>query len=280
MTSVPAPSRENRPRWTLAPEHDRVVVSGGGSGIGRALALELAALGATTYVLGRTRETLDETARLAGGRPGSVVPVRCDLRDEADVDACFHSIEEDGGPVRSFAHCAASVYTASARNISVEGFRKVIDSTLVASFIAISRWARPLLESELTGSVVSLTSNSASAGAAGVAHSGAGKAGLESLTKTLAREWGPQGIRINAVGPGVFPVENSIEGFSRPEVREHLLATTPLGRYGSIHEIAGPILFFLSPWAGYATGQVLVVDGGRRTLDWVIPPHLQPAGWE
>lgn len=263
----------------LRPAHDRVLVTGGGSGIGRALTLALAGLGVTTYVMGRTEESLADTATLAADSPGRVVVVRCDLRDEADVEAGFARIEADGGPVQSLAHCAASVYTASARSISVEGFRKVVESTLVGAFITISRFARPLLDSDLDGTVVSLTSNSASAGAAGVAHSGAGKAGLESLTRTLAREWGPYGIRLNAIGPGVFPVENSTEGFSRPEVLEHMQRSTPLGRYGQMDEMVGPILFFLSPLSGYTTGQLLVIDGGRRTLDWVIPPHLQPEGW-
>ena len=96
---------------------------------------------------------------------------------------------------------------------------------------------------------------------------------------TLAREWGPSGIRINAIGPGPFPVENSVEGLTRPAVLEHLQRTTPLGRLGRIEEVVGPILFFLSPLSGYTSGQVLVCDGGRRTLDWVIPPDLQPPDW-
>ncbi len=274
-----APRLEPDGSWSLRPEHDRVLVTGGGSGIGRALTLALAGMGVTTYILGRTEATLVETARLAEDLPGRIVPIRCDLRDETDADAAFERIEDDGGPVQSLAHCAASVYTASARAITVDGFRKVVDSTLVAAFITISRFARPLLDSKVGGTVVSLTSNSASAGAAGVAHSGAGKAGLESLTMTLAREWGPSGIRINAIGPGPFPVENSVEGLTRPAVLEHLQRTTPLGRLGRIEEVVGPILFFLSPLSGYTSGQVLVCDGGRRTLDWVIPPDLQPPDW-
>jgi len=273
------PRVESDGGWSLRPEHDRVLVTGGGSGIGRALTLALAGMGVTTYILGRTEETLIDTARRAEGCNGRVIPIRCDLRDEGDADAAFTRIEDDGGPVQSLAHCAASVYTASARAITVDGFRKVVDSTLTTAFITISRFARPLLESGLGGTVVSLTSNSASAGAAGVAHSGAGKAGLESLTMTLAREWGPSGIRINAVGPGPFPVENSVEGLTRPAVLEHLQRTTPLGRLGRIDEIVGPVLFFLSPLSGYTSGQLLVSDGGRRTLDWVIPPDLQPPGW-
>jgi len=262
-------------KWSLVPAYDRVLVTGGGTGIGRALALAIADLGCTTYVVGRTRATLEATAERGAGLAGRIEPIQCDLRDAAAVDQALGQIEVDGGPVQALAHCAASVYSSPATAISPEGFERVVASTLIAGFVVIHRVASRLIEAGLTGSIVSLTSATARLGAPGMAHGSAGKAGLEALTKALAREWGPFGLRLNTVGPGAFPVENSAEIWDREEVHAHMQRMIALGRYGTLDEIVGPILFLLSVHGAYVTGETLVVDGGLKLLDWIVePPHL------
>jgi NAD(P)-dependent dehydrogenase (short-subunit alcohol dehydrogenase family) len=142
----------------------------------------------------------------------------------------------------------------------------------------VRRWAEPLFDHPADGAAVMLTSNSASRGTPGVSHSSAGKAGVEALTKSLAREWGPYGIRINAVGPGPFPVEKSAQAWSSEPVRARMQEAIALGRYGDLPEIVAPVLFLLTSGAGYITGQTLRVDGGLSLTRWSITEDEMAGG--
>jgi NAD(P)-dependent dehydrogenase (short-subunit alcohol dehydrogenase family) len=249
--------------------HTRIVVTGAGSGIGRAAAVALAERGATVYALGRRASALEQTAQLAAGQPGRVVAVPCDVTDDASVAAAFEAME-DGGPVTALVHAAAQMVKMPAREMSPAQFREVVQSTLFGSFSVLKRWSVPLFDSPSPKAAVMLTSNSASRGTPGVSHSSAGKAGVEALVKSLAREWGPFGFRINAVGPGPFPVEKSAQAWSDPSVAARMSEAIALGRYGQLHEIVAPILFLLSSGAGYMTGQTLCVDGGLSLTRWSL----------
>ena len=256
-------------RWSTALIHDRMVVTGAGSGIGRALALELADSGVMAYILGRRLDALEETVSLAKGSAGQLIPISCDLTKAEDVDATFTRIEqEEGGPIRALAHCAASVRYEPATEITFETFKAVVGTTLFTAFNALNRWAQALLAADLDGVAVALTSNVAHRGTPGVAHSSAGKSGIEGYVRSVAREWGPSGIRINVVGPGIFPVEKSKDMWDKMSA-EHI----PVQRFGELSEIVGPIIFMLSEAAGYISGEILRVDGGARLTPGSGPPR-------
>jgi len=251
--------------------HARVVVTGAGSGIGRAVALALAASGVEVLALGRRVDALAETAALAGDAPARIAPLRCDVTDHASVAETFAAIEGDaGGPATGLVHAAAQMVKRPARSMSPEQFQEVVRSTLFGSFNVLRRWAEPLFDAPTGGAAVMLTSNSASRGTPGVSHSSAGKAGVEALTKSLAREWGPYGLRINAVGPGPFPVAKSLQAWSSDSVRARMSEAIALGRYGELSEIVAPVIFLLTAGAGYVTGQTLRVDGGLSLTRWSI----------
>jgi NAD(P)-dependent dehydrogenase (short-subunit alcohol dehydrogenase family) len=251
--------------------HARVVVTGAGSGIGRAVALALAASGVEVLALGRRVDALAETAALAGHAPARIVPLRCDVTDHASVAETFAAIEGDaGGPATGLVHAAAQMVKRPARSMSPEQFQDVVRSTLFGSFNVLRRWAEPLFDAPTGGAAVMLTSNSASRGTPGVSHSSAGKAGVEALTKSLAREWGPYGLRINAVGPGPFPVAKSLRAWSSDSVKARMREAIALGRYGELSEIVAPVIFLLTAGAGYVTGQTLRVDGGLSLTRWSI----------
>jgi NAD(P)-dependent dehydrogenase (short-subunit alcohol dehydrogenase family) len=249
---------------------NRVVVVGGGSGIGRAVALRVAEAGAQVYVLGRREHALLETAEQAACYPGSVLPLPCDASVPEKVDEAFARIERDG-PVPLLVHSAASVNYVPARVMTPENFRQVVDFTLGTAVTTISRWARPLIDAGTPGVAVAVTSAMASLGTPGLAHSAAGKADIEAYVKSVAREWAPHGVRVNAVGPGFFPVEKSQRLWADADASGRLRALIGLDRLGTLDEIVGPILFLLSDLASYITGETLAVDGGYRLQPDVFP---------
>jgi len=249
--------------------HERVVVTGAGSGIGRAVSCVLAEAGVSVYAFGRRVEALEETARLTAAAKGTVTAVTCDVTDPDQVAAAFERVEHDG-VATGLVNAAAQMVKSPARSMTAQMFQQVVTSTLFGGFNVVHRWARPLLDGDLAGSAVMITSNSASRGTPGVSHSSAGKAGIESLTQSLAREWGPHGIQLNAVGPGAFPVEKSVDAWSNPAVAARMQEAIALGRFGELHEIVGPIVFLLTRGAGYVTGQRLRVDGGLGLTRWSL----------
>lgn len=257
--------------WTSPLVYDRIVVTGGGSGAGRATALALAAAGATVYVTGRRSEPLDETQGLAADARGHVVPVVMDVTDEESTDRGFMEIEAHGGPVPGLVHCAAVVEYRPAKDMEPALFQKVVESVLFGTYTTLHRWAAPLLESGTTGVAVAMTSAIATRGTPGAAASSSGKAGVEALFRTVAREWGPLGLRLNVVGPGFYVVDRTSEMWADDHVSQPVREAIALKRPGRVEEIVGPIMFLLSEAAGYITGEVIVPDGGFR-----LTPHVLP----
>jgi len=266
-----------------SPEFDRVVVTGGGSGIGRALALALAAHGATAYVMGRRIAALEETRSLAAGAPGDVRCVTCDVRDARIVDRAFAEVEAHAGVgAQALFHGAADIYTPSyIETVTPEAFADVVTSRLIGTFHVLQRWARPLIVRGCPGVAVAVSSSLASREAPGATHSGPATAGVESMVRSMAREWGRHGLRLNVLAPGVFPsatvaaaADTADEGgIEETELGRRLLDLTPLARFGAMPEVVAPAMFLLSPAARFMTGDVLVLDGGLRLMDWAIVPR-------
>jgi NAD(P)-dependent dehydrogenase (short-subunit alcohol dehydrogenase family) len=240
----------------------RAVVTGGGSGLGRAVALRLARADVTVFVLGRRLEMLEET--VASAAPGTVVAVQCDIRDPAQVDTAFEFAEETG-PVPLLVGAAAGAFLSPAEDISPNGFNAVVAATLSGPFFVLRRWARPLLQLAMDGTAILVTSAFAEREEPGVAHSAAAKAGVEALIRSVAVEWGPRGLRVNGMAPGAFETEGATAGmWSDGAVRAAALVGIPLGRFGSTDEMTDAVAFLASKAAGYINGEILVVDGGWR----------------
>lgn len=259
--------------WEVVVPHDHVVVTGGGSGIGRATALALAQAGVDVTVVGRRIARLSETAARAVDLAGRVLPVACDIRSADDVDAAFGRAESELGPATGLVNAAAQVSMLPARDLPSAEFAAVVEATLLAGFTVVRRWALPLLDTPARGAAVMVTSSNASMGAPGLSHSSAGKAGTNALVKSLGREWGPHGLTVNAVGPGPFPVEKSLAMWDDPTTKERMFREVALGRYGELPEIVGPILWLLSAAGAFTTGQVISVDGGLSLQHWPLPPE-------
>lgn len=238
----------------------KILVTGGGSGIGFAIARRLARQGDHVVIASRKAERLERArARLVEeGHSCSVSP--CDVRDPAAVARLFNSAEALDGLVNN----AAGNFVCPSLELSPNGFRAVVESSLHGSFFCSQAFARQAIERGSGGAIVNIVATYAWTGAPGVAHSAAAKAGLVALTKTLGREWASYGIRVNALAPGFVPTESARANIlSDPDAEERMRMLIPLGRFADEDEIAAAAAWLLSNEASYCTGAVLTVDGGR-----------------
>jgi NAD(P)-dependent dehydrogenase (short-subunit alcohol dehydrogenase family) len=241
---------------------DRVaLVTGGGTGLGRAMALELGRLGAKVAVLGRRREPLDETvANLAG----EGFAFQADVRDPDTVAAAFDATEEVLGPVTTLVNNAAGNFLVRAEDLSPNGWRAVVGIVLDGTFHCSRELGRRVAErGGDNAQIVNLVATYAWTGGPGTVHSAAAKAGVLNLTRTLAVEWARHGIRVNAIAPGPIDTEETrTRLWPTEEIREELLRRIPLGRFGGEEEIAHACAYLVSDYSGYVTGEVLTLDGG------------------
>jgi len=237
------------------------LITGGGSGLGRAMALELARLGANVAVLGRRREPLEETIALAGGN-GAVVPA--DVREPDAVAAAFDAAEAELGSITTLVNNAAGNFHVQAEELSPNGWRAVVGIVLDGTFHCSRELGRRVIaRGGDNAQIVNIVASYAWTGGPGTVHSAAAKAGVVNLTRTLAVEWAQHGIRVNAISPGPVDTDETRERlWPTDEIREHILRRIPLGRFGTPEEIAHACAYLVSDYAAYVTGDVLTLDGG------------------
>jgi NAD(P)-dependent dehydrogenase (short-subunit alcohol dehydrogenase family) len=244
-----------------------VLVTGGGSGLGRATAVELAECGAQVVVAGRRPEPLEETAALcAEGRCTAIV---CDIREEDQVTAMVEQVLERHGKVDTLVNNAGGQYMTPAEDISTKGFDTVVRLNLRGTWLVTHTVATKVMIPASGGKILNVTL-SPHHGLPGMAHSSAARAAVENLTRVLSIEWARFNIRINALAAGHFATD-AIKKYPR-QVYEGVARTVPLQRLGEPEEHAWLVAYLASPAGDYCTGAVFTVDGARDNWFGPYPP--------
>lgn len=230
------------------------VVAGGGSGIGQGCAIRLAGDGWHVLLAGRTEARLNETASRIAAAGGSAECFAGDVRDWDRMAELGAQVAERG--LDLLVNCAGGQFHKPAAELSRNGWKAVVETNLDGAFF-LARHLHPAL-ARRRGAIVNVVANLWQKGAAGMAHSGAARAGVVNLTRTLAVEWAGDGVRVNAVSPGYTDTPALLGRY------RELLDSVPLGRIGSVDDMVDAILFMGR--AGYVTGEVLTVDGGLQLI--------------
>ncbi|MEU8777573.1 SDR family oxidoreductase [Streptomyces sp. NPDC048606] len=258
-----------------------VLVTGGGTGLGKAIAAEFARLGAGVVVAGRRAERLERARAELAAVPGAgpVAAAVCDVRDPERVAEVFDAAEGALGRPDVLVNNAAANFPCPAEDLSPNAWRAVVDTTLTGTWFATREFGRRHLAAGTPGAIVSVGASYAWTGGPGFAHSAAAKAGVKNLVETLAVEWGPYGIRINALVPGLFPHDDMTEdirgGLARAPGGDHA-ARQPALRVGVPRELGWAATFLASPYARFVTGHTLVVDGANWQRRALVQPEVVP----
>lgn len=242
------------------------LVTGGATGMGKAMAHAFAAHGAKVYIASRKEENLRSAAKeIEGATSRQVEWGVCDVREWDQVDALMQRIaRENDGALDVLVNNAAGNFLVPFDQMSRNAWKAVTDIVLHGTF-NVSKLAFPLLQKKGDAAVLNMVATYAWMASPYVSHSGAAKAGVLNLTRSLALEWASYGIRVNALAPGAVITKNASGnlGFADDDAQQRLLQTIPARRFGTPEEMAVAALYLCSPAATYVTGECLVVDGGQ-----------------
>jgi NAD(P)-dependent dehydrogenase (short-subunit alcohol dehydrogenase family) len=253
-------------------ERDTVIVTGGGTALGKAIDLEFARRGAKLAILSRREEHRAAGVAAVEALGGKALGVACDIRDATQIAAAFDAVTAQLGAPAVLVTNAAGNFPVPAEDLSPNGWRTVVDIVLNGTFFCSREFGRRHIAAGTSGAIVNVGASYAWTGGPGFAHSAAAKAGVKNMTETLAVEWAPYGIRVNGLVPGLFPHEDEsadIRGVPGRGDRASEEASSPAGRTGRLRELGWAATYLASPYAAYVTGHTLVVDGAnwqRRAL--------------
>jgi len=264
----------------------RILITGGGTGLGKAMAGRLLQLGADLYICGRRKSVLDEAAAELMGRQGGVVKTcAVDLRDAVAADAMIEEIFNDGGPLTGLINNAAGNFVSRTEDLSSRGFDAVANTVFHGTFYVTHAVGKRWIKGGHKGSILSIVVTWVWTGSPFVVPSAMSKAGIDVMTKSLAVEWGRYGIRLNAIAPGIFPTEGATARL-RPGDDPHARETkeNPMRRLGKLNELEELAAFLLADGCEWLTGQTIAIDGANylangayftNYMDWTDEQWIQ-----
>jgi NAD(P)-dependent dehydrogenase (short-subunit alcohol dehydrogenase family) len=240
----------------------RILVTGGGSGLGLEIAAKYLALGAQLYICGRRKGVLDDSAAaLMAAHGGSVRTFALDIRDAVEVQRMVDMIWEDGGPLDGLVNNAAGNFVSRTQDLSPRGFDAVANIVLHGTFYVTQAVGKRWIADRHPGSVISIVVTWVRTGAPFVVPSAMSKAGIDVMTKSLAVEWGRYGIRLNAIAPGIFPTEGANKRLSPTEDWKDGVVRNPMNRVGRMGELQNLAVFLMADGVQWLTGETIAIDG-------------------
>jgi len=240
------------------------IITGGGTGLGRSMALRMAGLGAKVGIVGRRKEPLEETVAAIRQAGGQAALAPGDIREPEAVARAFDTLEGELGPANQLVNNAAGNFLAASEDLSPNGFNSVVQIVLYGSFHCTREIGRRLIERQQKGEILSIVTSYAQTGSAFVLPSAVAKAGVLAMMRSLAVEWATYGIRLNAVAPGPFPTEGA---FSRlmpgSEMEKQARRRIPSRRFGEHWELTNLVAYLMSDASPYQTGDLVTIDGAE-----------------
>jgi NAD(P)-dependent dehydrogenase (short-subunit alcohol dehydrogenase family) len=257
---------------------DVVAVTGGGTGLGKAMAVEFARLGARVAILSRKAEQRERGIAAVEAAGGKACGAEVDVRQPEQIARAFDAVESQLGPISVLINNAAGNFPVPAEELSPNGWRAVTQIVLDGTFFCSSEFAKRRMAAGLPGAILNIGATYSFTGGPGAAHSAAAKAGVLNLTMTLAVEWAPHGIRVNCLHPGLFPHEDMAAHMraNRPEGYSEAGKTVPAGRVGRLHELGWAATYLCSPFASYVSGLSFVIDGANWQRRGLQMPEFKP----
>lgn len=247
-------------------EGEVIVITGGGTGLGKSMATYFLELGAEVIITGRRENKLDETVKeLDPESKGNIMGVPCDVRKYEEVENVLAKGIEKYGKVTGLVNNAAGNFVSPTERLSHRAFDAVVDIVLRGSYNNTLAFGKYWIENKIKGSVLNIVTTYAWTGTGFTVPSACGKAGVLALTRSLGSEWGKYGIRSNAIAPGPFPTKGAWDRLFPPKVQELINPDNriPLKRLGEHQELANLAAYIMSPFAAYMTGEVVTLDGGE-----------------
>jgi len=245
-------------------QNKRILITGGGTGLGRGMAQGFLSLGATVYICGRRKEVLSATQQeLRETTGGRIHALPCDVRSADAVDGMIEAIWRDG-PLDILINNAAGNFLARTEDLSLRAFDAVIGIVLLGTIHVTMACGRRWLLANHAATVLNITTTYTRTGSAYVVPSATAKAGVEAFTRSLAVEWGNRGIRMNAIAPGPVPTEGAFSRLlPRLELEQLAKQRNPMGRFGTVEELSNLAAFLVSDGCPYINGEVVTMDGGE-----------------
>ena len=241
----------------------KILVTGGGTGLGREMATHFAMHGAELYICGRRQNVLEETANIITSKYDSKVYFdTLDIRDSKDVDDYVQSIFEKG-PLDGLVNNAAGNFISPTKDLSPKGFDAISNIVFHGTFYMTHSVGKRWIESSKKGSIINILTTWVWTGSPYVVPSAMSKSGINTMTKSLAAEWGKYGIKINGIAPGPFPTKGAWERLNPDNNDESMMDTVPLGRVGEMIELQNLATFLMADGCDYLTGQTIGIDGAQ-----------------